>query len=286
MATEQQVDLFLDSVVNAPLRQDRALLEFPFFSLEKRPRMTPMEFHDGKVSIRIEPGAKGVATIWDKDVLIYVVSLLNDRLERGAPVDRKVQFAAHDLLTLTGRGTGKRAYELLLDALDRLRSTHIKTTIEAADQRERRGFGWIETYRVVERDTQAGKRVMTAIEVTLNEWMFRALVQERRVLAISRDYFGLTGGLERRLYELARKHLGNQQEWTIGLAKLADKVGTVRPLKLFASDLRRIIDANNLPTYRISLITPIGRRNILDRATVLFEPRLAGEVNTGVCKVK
>lgn len=286
MATEQQVDLFLDSVVNAPLRQDRALLEFPFFSLEKRPRMTPMEFHDGKVSIRIEPGAKGVATIWDKDVLIYVVSLLNDRLERGAPVDRKVQFAAHDLLQVAGRGTGKRAYELLLDALDRLRSTHIKTTIEAADQRERRGFGWIETYRVVERDTPAGKRVMTAIEVTLNEWMFRALVQERRVLAISKDYFRLTGGLERRLYELARKHLGHQQDWTIGLGKLADKVGTVRPLKLFASDLRRIIKTDNLPDYRISLVTPIGRRNILDRATVLFEPRLNGEANTSVCQVK
>ena len=58
---------------------------------------------------------------------------------------------------MTGRGSGKRAYELLLDALFRLRSTTILTTIEAGEIKERRGFGWIETFRIIERKTRSGQ---------------------------------------------------------------------------------------------------------------------------------
>ena len=45
---------------------------------------------------------------------------------------------------------------------------------------------------------------MQGLEITLNDWTFRALVKDRRVLAINPAYFDLTGGLERRLYEIAR----------------------------------------------------------------------------------
>jgi plasmid replication initiation protein len=155
---DQQLDLVLDTLVSVPLKDDRALMEFPFFSIEKTPRMDPLTFDDGKVKVVVTPGAKGLATMWDKDVLIYAATLINDRLERGLPVERTIRFAAHDLLKITGRGTGKRSYDLLLDALFRLRSTTIETSIEAADQRERRGFGWIEGWRIVERKTAAGKK--------------------------------------------------------------------------------------------------------------------------------
>ncbi|WNM07603.1 replication initiator protein A [Komagataeibacter nataicola] len=105
-------------------------MEYPFFSIQKQPRMEPLVYDDGKIQITIEPGPKGLATIWDKDILLYVVSLINERIERGMTVDHTVRFAAHDLLRVTGRGTGKRSYDLLLDALHRLRSTNIMTTIE------------------------------------------------------------------------------------------------------------------------------------------------------------
>ena len=149
--TEKQVDLFLDSIVNAPLKDDRALMEFPFFCLQKSPRQRPLVYDDGKVEIEVRPGDRGIATIWDKDVLIYIASIINDRIERGLPVERTVRFNAHNLLQVTGRGSGKRAYELFLDAMFRLRSTTILTTIEAGDTKERRGFGWIETFRVLEK---------------------------------------------------------------------------------------------------------------------------------------
>ena len=208
MMAEKQVDLFLDSLINAPMKDDRALMEFPFFSLQKAPRRRPLVYDDGKVKIEVRPGDRGIATIWDKDVLIYIASIINDRLERGLPVEQTVRFNAHNLLQVTGRGSGKRAYELLLDAMFRLRSTTIVTTIEADETKERRGFGWIETFRVLEKKRRNGQQVMAACEITLNDWMFRAIVKDRRVLTINNSYFDLTMGLKRRLYELARKHCG------------------------------------------------------------------------------
>lgn len=264
-----EADLFVDSLIGAPLKDDRALMEYPFFSIQKQPRMEPLVYDDGKIQITIEPGPKGLATIWDKDILLYVVSLINERIERGMTVDHTVRFAAHDLLRVTGRGTGKRSYDLLLDALHRLRSTNIMTTIESADERDRRGFGWIETWRVVERKTSTGRKIMAAIEITLNDWMFRALVKERRVLTINPTYFSLDSGLGRRIYEIGRKHLGNQEIWKISLDKLAKKIGTTRELRFFKRDLLKIIGDDVIPDYQLSL--EVGPRG--GRPVVIFEHR-------------
>ena len=269
--SEIQVDLFLDSLINAPIKDDRALMEFPFFSLQKSPRMKPLVFDDGKVKIEVRPGDRGIATVWDKDVLIYLATIINDRLERGMPVERTIRFNAHNLLKVTGRGTGKRAYELLLDAMFRLRSTTIVTTIASGEVKERRGFGWIETFRVLEKKNRGGKQVMAACEITLNDWMFRAIVQDRRVLTIDSGYFKLSMGLKRRLYELARKHCGRQECWVISLPKLIEKCGSVLEPRFFKPQLRRIVDDDDLPQYHISMnFDPKSRGAIEDAG---FESR-------------
>ena len=254
---DTQVDLFLDQLVDAPIKDERALMEFPFFSLQKQPRRVPFIYDDGVVRIEVEPGSRGIATIWDKDILIYLASLLNDRIERGAPVNRTIQFPAYDFMKVTGRSTSKRGYELFLDALHRLRSTNILTTIEAAGEKDQRGFGWIEDWRVIERTTRRGERVMAGVEVTLNRWMFNAVVKDRRVLTINRDYFRLTMGLERRLYELARKHVGHQPEWFIGLARLSEKCGSTREVRKFKADLRKVIVRDSIPDYTAQLVDQI-----------------------------
>lgn len=250
----QQVDLFLDQLIDAPIKDEQRLMEFPFFSLQKQPRLEPFIYDDGKVRIEISPGQKGIATIWDKDILIYIGSLLNERIERGQPVNRTITFPAYDFLRVTGRGTGKRAYELFLDALFRLRSTTIVTTIEAGGQKERRGFGWIESWRIIERQTTGGKTAMAAVELTINDWMFRSIVRDRRVLTINRDYFQLGMGIERRLYELARKHVGEQPEWWIGLARLHEKCGSLDTLRKFKLRLKAIAEVQSLPDYRVEIL--------------------------------
>lgn len=261
--TSRQVDLFLDALVNAPLKDDRALMEFPFFSLQKTPRTRPLVFDDGKVRIEVRPGDRGIATIWDKDVLIYAASIINDRLERGLPVERTLRFSAHNLLQVTGRGSGKRAYELLLDAMFRLRSTTIVTTIESGEAKERRGFGWIETFRVIERRTRGGKKVMAACEITLNDWMFRAIATDRRVLTINPRYFGLGMGLKRRLYELARKHCGYQERWVIALPRLIEKCGSVLEPRFFKPQLKRVVGDDDLPDYHVAMsFDPLAREAI------------------------
>ena len=251
----RQIDLFIESLVAAPLRDDRVTMEFPFFALQKRPLQTPLLYQDGNVSIRISPGERGIATIWDKDVLIYLASLINSRIERREPVSRTVQIAAYDLLRVTRRHTGKNAYQEIYDALFRLRSTTITTDIEAGGERETRGFGWIDSFRILTHQTKAGKKVMKGLEITLNDWTFRALVKDRRVLAINPAYFDLTGGLERRLYEVARKHVGHQAEWKVSLLNLAKRCGTMqRNLRRFKFDLKEIAEADRLPDYQLFLV--------------------------------
>ncbi len=88
-------DLFLDSLIDAPIKSEQAGLEHPFFSLEKRPRMEPIRYEHGQVKIEVSAGPKGLATIHDKDILIYCASVINDRIERGEAVSAKVTFAAH-----------------------------------------------------------------------------------------------------------------------------------------------------------------------------------------------
>ena len=255
VTTGQQIDLFVETLVSVPLRDDRATMEFPFFALQKRPLLTPIIYQDGNVAIRISPGERGIATIWDKDVLIYLSSLINSRIERGEEVSRTVCITAHDLLRVTRRHTGKNGYQEIYDALFRLRSTTITTDIQSGGERETRGFGWIDSFRILTKENKAGNRVMQGLEITLNDWTFRALVKDRRVLAINPAYFDLTGGLERRLYEIARKHVGRQTEWKVSLLLLAKKCGTMqRNLRRFKFDLKELAELDRLPDYQLFLI--------------------------------
>ncbi len=251
----EQIDLFTESLISAPLRDDRATMEFPFFALQKRPLLMPIIYQDGNVSIRISPGERGVATIWDKDVLIYLSSLINGKIERGEEVSRTVRIAAYDMLRVTRRHTGKNGYQEIYDALFRLRSTTITTDIQSGGERETRGFGWIDSFRILTKENKAGNRVMQGLEITLNDWTFRALVKDRRVLAINPAYFDLTGGLERRLYEIARKHVGRQSVWKVSLLQLAKKCGTMqRNLRRFKFDLKELAELDRLPDYQMFLV--------------------------------
>jgi plasmid replication initiation protein len=117
---------------------------------------------------------------------------------------------------VTRRHTGKNGYQEIYDALFRLRSTTITTDIQSGAERETRGFGWIDSFQILTRERKGGSRVMQGLEITLND------------LAINPAYFGLTGGLERRLYEIARKHVGRQTEWRCSLMQLAKKCGTMQ----------------------------------------------------------
>jgi plasmid replication initiation protein len=266
----------LTTLDDAPLKDERVLMEYPFFSLEKTPRFTPIVYQDGdEVQIRVEPGPKGLATIWDKGMLIYAASILNDLIERGETPSPTITFPARDYLTTIGWDDSHAAYEALYAALDRLRLTSVYTTIKAGGSVTKGASGWISDL-VLHAGDLNGRLVAEGIQITLNRWLYRAIVKDRRVLTLDRRYFRLTMALERRLYEIARKHCGQQKRWQISLPKLAEKCGTTQDLRHFKADLRKAIERARLPEYEISLIVPAKGRK-LEHLQVLFTRRRAAE---------
>lgn len=217
------------------------------FALRAGDRQIRRYEHNGN-SVEIQPGAKGLATQHDKDILIYCISQLVEAINARQPVSRVVRLRAYDFLITTNRRTDGDAYKRLQEALDRLAGTRLSTNIKSGGKRERAGFGLIDSYRILERD---GASRMAAIEVTLSEWTYRA-VESMHVLAISRDYFRLRKPLDRRIYELARKHCGTQSRWKIGLSKLHLKSGSRAPLKKFRFEIKKLAESGELPDYRVS----------------------------------
>ena len=236
------------------MKDDGISMEVPIFSLSTRPDLSTWSWtsKDGSKHIEVTPSVKGRATQFDKDVLIYVISQMTEALnrERLDAANRVVRFTVYDYLVATNRHTSGREYKSLEDTFLRLRGTNIKTDIKTGGKRVRDIFGLIERARIVEKSPDDER--MIAVEVTLSEWLFNA-VQAHEVLTIPPDYFRLRKPLERRLYELARKHCGHQAVWRIGLALLQEKAGSKGTLREFRRIVREIIDAGTLPDYRLAL---------------------------------
>ena len=56
------------------------------------------------------------------------------------------------------------------------------------------------------------------------------------------------------MYEIARKHVGQQGLWEIGIEALRDKCGsTVARLRQFRGELEKITKSDTLPDYRLTL---------------------------------
>ena len=154
----EQLELFRALPGDLAPRDAQDLMSYPFFSLAKSKRVTPIDFRMGEIVIKVEATLEqGMATIWDADVLIWAASQIVQARDNGL------------------------------------------------------------------------------------------------------KYFALTGGLERWLYRLVRKHGGRQQYgWSFDVAYLHAKSGSLSPLKHFAYDVREIVRRQTLPGYR--LLIERGRR--------------------------
>jgi plasmid replication initiation protein len=241
-------DFFVADILDCALKDDRHSMEHPMFSLSKKHDHRIRHYEHNGNTVTIKPGADGLATIWDKDILVYAVSQLIEGMNQGREPSRVVRMTAYDLLVNTNRHTGGGDYEQLTDAFRRLSGTRVETNIMTNGERIRQGFGLIDEWRVVERNPANGR--MMAIELTLSRWLYNAVIA-REVLTLNRDYFRLGGALERRLYELARKHCGQQARWSIGMELLHKKSGSSDLLKRFRAAVKRLILADSLPQYRM-----------------------------------
>lgn len=239
-------DFFIADLIEVTARDDLPSMEHPLFALKAGDKRVRTYDRKG-VRVTVKPGYDGCATIHDKDVWIYAVSQMVAAMNLGRAVSRTIRFTAYDFLMSTHRRTDGDSYKRLGDALARLSGTRIETNIETGGQRERRGFGLLDSFRIVERDHD---QRMVAIEVTLPDWLYRS-VQAHRVLMLSPEYFRLRKPLDRRVYELVRKHCGSQSRWRISVVALHEKSGSTAALKKFRLNLKELSEHNHLPDYRI-----------------------------------
>jgi plasmid replication initiation protein len=85
--------------------------------------------------------------------------------------------------------------------------------------------------------------------------------------------FDLTGGLERWLYRLVRKHGGRQEGgWSFDLVHLHAKSGSLSPLKHFAYDVRQIVQRQTLPGYELVFTRDAKGAERLNFAPALVDP--------------
>lgn len=242
-------DFFLADILDASPKDDLASMEHPLFALRAGDRRVRTYARNGN-TVTVKPGIDGCATIHDKDLWIYCISQLVEALNRtrGDP-SPVVRFTAHDFLVTTGRPTSGVGYQRMVDALRRLKGTVVETNIETAGKRERAGFGLVEAWRVIERDHN---NRMAAVEVTLPAWLWRS-IKVMRVLTLSPEYFRLRKPLDRRVYELARKHCGASARFAISIGTLHVKSGSTDTLRKFRAAVKAMANANHLPGYRLAL---------------------------------
>lgn len=255
-----QLDLFRSIPGDIAPRDSQDLMAWPFFSLAKSKRTRPIDFRMGDTWILVEATAEhGMATIWDADVLIWAASQIVEARDAGRPTSRLMATTPHQILTFIGRGTGRDNYDRLKAGLDRLQSTTIATSIRQPHQRRRHRFSWINEWK--ERLDETGRPL--GIEMILPDWFYAGVLDQALVLTIDRAYFDLTGGLERWLYRIVRKHGGKQAGgWSFDVAHLHLKSGVLSPLKRFAFELRGIVARQPLPGYSLALETVLGRERL------------------------
>jgi plasmid replication initiation protein len=259
-----QRDLFqLDSPLTGEIRGERSLMAFPFFALSKVAWMKPLTYEHGPVSIEVRPSASGVATIYDKEIVLYIASLMAAKIEAGEDVAQDFVFTAHDLFTVTGSNHSARSYGRLSEALERLQGTQIKTNIEAGGEGEEGFFSWLSEARLHYSKTKTGERRLKAVKVRLCDWLHRAILRDRQVLDYAAAYFQL-GPIERRIYEVARATTGGfagdgggnagEDRLEVDLATFRLQIGYQNPLANFRAALKQIAGTDTIPDYDLQLV--------------------------------
>lgn len=169
-------------------------------------------------------------------------------VREGAVISRTVHFTIYDYLKTTNRSVGGRDYAEAKNSLERLSGTRISTEYIKDGKRIAEGFGLVDSWKIIEE--KDGRMIRVA--VTLPEWLYHS-VTTKSVLTISPDYFRLRKPLDRRIYELARKHCGKNQSWKFDLKTLHHRSGSTASMKVFRAAIKSLAESNQLPDYCVEL---------------------------------
>lgn len=253
---DPQFDFFIPAIVDIRWRDQQDTMERPFFSLSKNKRLKPIEYRSARdgLYVNVIPHQEyGMATIWDADILIWAASVICElQNKRHNEIPRTLHFMPHDLLKAINRGTGGSHYHRLKEGLYRLRNTSIETNIRVPRGQKKANFSWIsEVTDVVDPETNESR----GMSITLSEWFYEGILREGGVLSIDKRYFQITGGRERWLYRVARKHAGGAggEGFAISMPTLYEKSGAEGTYRRFKFEIAKIVRANDLPGFSLVL---------------------------------
>jgi hypothetical protein len=261
-------------------------LAYPFFSLKKSDKK-PFCFspRDG-VKIGVYPGYWGRATIWDKELIVYAISVMEQRLRNGTLTPdtpcEAIVADANEMAHVVGiRETirlGNRYFKLLQNAGRRLSTTSVETTVQFGGKAVSREI-WETTTLCqsvkIARDKTSGTML---ISIHLSDWVWRAIMyRERREVLTVNEYYQINCGLRRRLYEILRQQMGihftrtsrPKSEWIITLDRLRELCGSDAAPREFKRLLKAALRDSLLVHWRLSIVrdgTALLARNIHAKA--------------------
>lgn len=255
-------DLFVGAVSDASPKHSQDLMRYNWFSLSKH-KQSQIRHESGKHLIQIDGDDNlGVATIWDQDILIFLISQLihaRDKQKKDFRdrESRYIRFTLYDYLKWSGKGRSASAgqhYDRFVAALTRLQKTFVTTTLHQNGRTALWRFNWINEMGLVDFGTVTGNRRRAEFSCVVSEWLFDAVVHKNIILTLNEEYFSLTSSLEKFLYLYARKSAGTQKGgWSERLELLHEKSASQLSLKRFRFEMKRISSKGRILDYAISL---------------------------------
>lgn len=254
-----------------------ASMEHPLFSLSTKPDMRELEYDYRGNKIKVVPSGIGLATVFDKDIHLYGVSKSIHEYKETGEIPDYVEMTAHECMVATNWLTSKHQYERFEQALIRLRGTTIVTNVKTGGQVSTHGFGLIDEFHVLRVDENGeigpfGR--LHSVKLKLSNFTKRA-IKSGEMLVYNPLYFRLRSPIDRRLYEIARKHMGNDKDtWQIKLENLQAKVGSNAPLKKFRFVIKQSIADGNVPDYAITL----DKRDLVTFSRLRVTKKIANDI--------
>ncbi len=242
-----QKDLFVIDALDVIIKDDMPSMEYPFYSLSKKPDREVRRYEHKNKWIEFRPSVKGLPTIYDKDLIIYAISNIIAAIDEGEEPPKEVEIDPYAFFIFTQRGTGGRDYDALRDSLDRLDGTRFRTNISMDGAMIDQWQGLIDKASL-KTNEKTGKP--EKLRITLSD-MVMSTIKQRDVLTLNRDYFRLKKPIERRIYELARKHAGKQSSWEIFVTTLHHKSGSRSVLREFRRAVKFLSEHDHLPDYHV-----------------------------------
>lgn len=161
-------DFFIMDIADVVPKDDTASMEHPLFSLATKPDMRQLRYENAGVMLKVVPSGDGLATIHDKDILIWAISKIVHAKNQGKPYLKVVEGSGYELLVATNRGTSVRDYDRLEAAFIRLSGTRFVSSIRTGGQIEKRIFGMVDeasfNYDV------DGTMRRDKVTITLSDW--------------------------------------------------------------------------------------------------------------------